>query len=153
MFKTGTKEERIMKLVCLLLMIVIFVLQFTPFWNFDGKGVSINGYVWFPHDHADLETYLKSNIDGFTVNQVVLMPVIQLVACVVGIILFMAQGSNPLVALVSLVCSIGGIWGFLAEPAFRLGTNWVLQLVLNILMLLSSVAVLVLGLKDLKSEK
>jgi len=49
-------------LICALLMIILLVLHFAPFWTYgeNGETASIQGYVWFPTDHGALEKYIQA---------------------------------------------------------------------------------------------
>ena len=129
------EKSRICNIIGIVLMGALLVLHFRPFWNYDGISTSIQSYVWFPSDHAALESYIAGQVGGeYSINSIVLMPVIVLVATVVGIVLNISMSDNPLVSLVPIGCGIVGIWGYLTKPAFQLGTNWMLHLVVCIAM-------------------
>ena len=96
---------------------------------------SIQSYVWFPTDHAALESYIAGQVGGdYSINSIILMPIIVLVTTVAGIILCVAMSDNLLIGLIPLGCGLVGIWGYLSKAAFQLGTNWVLHLVICIAM-------------------
>ena len=71
-------------------------------------------------------------------GQIIGMPILVLVSGAVGIVLCIIKAKSALVSLLPAICGISGIWGFLAVPAFQLGSNWVVSLVLCIAVLLVS---------------
>lgn len=129
------EKSRIFNIICIVLMGVLLVLHFMPFWSYDGMSTSIQSYIWFPTDHAALESYLSGQVGGaYSINSILLMPIIVLVTTVVGIILNIAMSDNLFVSLVPLGCGLVGIWGYLSKAAFQLGTNWGLHLAVCVAM-------------------
>lgn len=128
-------KAKICNILCIVLMGVLLVLHFMPFWSYDGISTSIQTYVWFPTEHADLGTYIAGQVGGdYNINSIVLMPVLVLVLTVIGIVLCIIKSENLFVGLLPLGCGLIGIWGYLSKAAFRLGTNWVLHLMVCIAM-------------------
>lgn len=129
------KKTKICNIMCIVLMAILFILHFMPFWSYDGMSTSIQSYVWFPTDHTELETYIAGQVGGdYSINSIILMPVIVLVTTVVGMVLCTIKPNNSWMALIPLGCGLAGIWGYLSKAAFRLGTNWVLHLIICIAM-------------------
>ncbi len=130
------EKSRICNIICVLLMGVLLVLQFLPFWSYDGMSTSIQSYVWFPTDHAALNTYIAGSVGGeYSINSIVLMPILVLVTAVIGIVLCITMSDNIFVGLLPLGCGLAGIWGYLTKAALQLGTNWGLHLAVCIGML------------------
>lgn len=134
------KKTKICNITCIVLMTILFILHFMPFWSYDGMSTSIQSYVWLPSDHAALETYIAGQVGGdYSINSIVLMPVIVLVTTVAGIVLCVIKPDNFWVGLIPLGCGFAGICGYLSKAAFRLGTNWVLHLIVCIAMVVAAV--------------
>lgn len=134
------KKSKTCNIVCILLMGVLLILHFMPFWSYDGMSTSIQSYLWFPSDHVSLDTYIAGQIGGeYNINSIVFMPILVLLTTVVGIALCIAMPDNFLVGIVPLCCGIIGVWGYLTKAAFQLGTNWVLHLVVCIAMIAAAV--------------
>ena len=130
------EKSKICNIICILLMGALLVLHFMPFWSYDGMSTSIQSYVWFPTDHAALESYIAGQVGGeYNINSIILMPVIVIVATVVGIVLCLSMSDNFFVGLVPLGCGLVGAWGYLTKAAFQLGTNWGLHLAVCIAMI------------------
>lgn len=146
------KKNKICNYVCIALMAILFVLQFMPFWSYDGVSVSIQSYVWFPANHTTLDTYIGSQISGYSINDIVWMPVITLVATVGGIILFVKAPDNAYVGIVPLICGIIGTWAYMTKEPLHLGTNWVLHLVVCIAMVVVSFLRTIWIIKEKKSS-
>ena len=139
---------QIASFICAALSLLIVILQFTPFWQFDGGSVSIASYISFPTDHKEVTDYLTATLgDGYSINQIVVMHVLQLVLGVAGAVLCLMKSSSPLVVLVPAVTGAVGIWGFLSKPAYRLGGNWVFQLIIGIVLTVFAIVSLVYHLK------
>lgn len=120
-----------------------------PFWSYEGLSTSIQTYIWFPSDHAQLETYLASQVGGeFSINSILLMPILVLVMTVAGIVLCIWRWDIPYMSIIPLVCGMVGVWGYLTKPAFQLGSNWVLHLVVCIGMIASSALTLLFAAKN-----
>jgi len=144
------KRTDICTWVCGGLMLLLLILQFVPFWNVDGQGISISTYIWFPTNHPEVTSYMKGELgDSFAVNQIVLMPVIHLVACVVGMILCLMKKPVP-VWILAVIAGVAGIFGFAAGAAFRLGSAWVLHLLICIVLLVAGIYTLLLSTGKIK---
>ena len=85
-------KAKTFNIITIILMGVLLVLHFLPFWSYDGISTSIQSYVWFPTDHAPLESYIAGQVGGdYQINDIVLMPILVLVMTVIGIILCIAK--------------------------------------------------------------
>ena len=117
------------------LMLVILVFQFLPFWHYSTEGesfaTSIQTYIWFPGECRDLDDYLaeQTGNEDIEAGQILGMPILVLVSGAVGIVLCLIKAKSAIVSLLPAICGISGIWGFLSTPAFQLGSNWVVSLV------------------------
>lgn len=128
----STKKIKQCNLLCALLILGLLVCQFLPFWN----GVSIQKYVWFPSDNEAVGGIISEATGReFSVNDVVLMPVLVLLSGAVGIVLCLWKPEEIFSSIAGIICAVSGIWGYLAEPAFRLGSLWVLHFILCLLIL------------------
>lgn len=142
--RTNNGLARICNYICVVLMLVILIFQFMPFWHYTDDeetfDTSIQSYVWFPGEYRELDDYLEEATanEDYEVGQIIGMPILVLVSGAVGIVLCIIKAKSALVSLLPAICGISGIWGFLAVPAFQLGSNWVVSLVLCIAVLLVS---------------
>lgn len=110
---------------CVLLLAILVVLQFVPFWELNGEQVSIGGYVWLPTEHTELTAYFADKITPkFKVDSLVFSSLLQLVVPVVGIILFLYNRESIFVPCCTAAAGAGGVWSYLCKPAFRFGMNW-----------------------------
>lgn len=137
--------------VCAVLMLLLVVLQFLPFWHYTANdaeaAASIQAYIWFPDDHKALESYLAEQIDGYSINSIVLMPILHLLLGVTGLVLCLKMCSHPLVALFPTTVGGVGLWGFLSQAALRMGSMWWLQLLICLMLTGMGVYALIVGLK------
>ena len=139
---------QIANFICAALSLLIIILQFTPFWNFDGGSLSISSYIWFPSDHTDLTAYLTAELrNDYSINSIVAMPILVLVGGAAGAALCVIKSKTPYTLLIPAFVGAVGAWGFLTKPAYQLGGNWVLQLIICIVLLVFAVAALVYGIK------
>lgn len=136
------KTKRICCYICAVLMLLLLVLQFMPFWHYGEQGelsASINAYIWLPSEYKDLTKHLTAAIgEDYSINQVLIMPIVTLILEVCGIGFCLARRDHTITRVFPAACGLVGIWGYLAEPAFRLGANWGVHLIVCIAMLLVS---------------
>ena len=133
------------------LMLVIIVLQFFPFWNVDGKSISVAAYMWWPEKNAELTTFMRTELANpqFDVRNILNAAFFQLASAGFGIYWYLTKKNNPAIVVVPIVCAVFGITAYLFNPAYRYGGNWVIQLVINVVLLVLSVIKLVKILKNL----
>lgn len=130
------EKTKIFNWVCVVLMGLIIVLQMLPFWKYDASlpGVAIQQYVWLIPDNMDVQEYLAPYVvvnGKHFINSVIGMPLLVLASGLVGIVLNL-RNNNVYTTLLPLFCGAIGVWGYLALPAFQLGTAWVLHLIVCI---------------------
>ena len=142
------KKSKVTNYVCIAFMGLLLILQFMPFWSYDGMKTSIQSMVWAPSDHEQLEMYFVSQLGDFWINDIVLMPVVVLVASIGGIILHIMKPQAKWNFIFPVLCGIIGCWGYLARPEFQLGTNWMLHLMVCILTLAIGIITFVVKCKD-----
>ena len=119
------------------LMFILVILQFVPFWRYQGESLSIAGYIWRPYEHSEFTSLFKSYFGkGFKISLMFAMPMVAtLVANTVGTVLCAIKYSSKAVYLLPVVSAVAGIYGYLAAPAFQLGSSWIIHLVLYILVM------------------
>lgn len=138
MSKKSSVNTSVLSILCAALMLILLVLQFMPFWQYGDPAttVSIQGYIWFPGDHTGLDKALQESVSAdYSINDVLLMPILTLVLGAAGIVMCLIKSSNPFMSLLPVACGLVGVWGYLSSPAFHLGANWVLHLIICILIL------------------
>ena len=57
------------KWITVVLLVEVLVFQFTPFWKYDGKAVSIASYLWFPDDNKDFEEAYKAELSDKVIEE------------------------------------------------------------------------------------
>lgn len=123
------------------LMLALVVLQFVPFWRYQGESLSIAGYVWRPYEHSEFTSLFKSYFGkSFKVSLFFALPMaITLIANAIGTVLCFLKQDSTALYLLPVVSAMIGIYGFLSAPAYQLGSSWIVHLILNILMLITGV--------------
>lgn len=131
-------STKIINWICVLLILVMVVLLFTPYWTYTAKEknpdtgkredvvkeISINDYVWFPGNHKNMTKEFQKLYEeksDFWINDLVLAPVlVLLLGTVVGVI-SLWYANIPLSAILALV--LGGLstHSYLTRPEFGLG--------------------------------
>lgn len=151
MFENSKKVTSICNYICAGLMLLLLLLQFTPFWKYGSEKISIQSYVWFPTSHTDLTSYLAEKLgESYAIEQIISMPIWTLVLGVCGLVLCLIWHQKFLCALIPAACGAIGIWGYMTKSAFQLGTNWGLHLAVCVIMLLTAAFAFVINLKELK---
>lgn len=142
---SSSRVTSICNIACAVLMLILLVLQFMPFWTVEteegANSVSIQSFIWFPGDHGDLEDSLGATLgnEEFSVNDVLGMPILVLVAGAAGVVLCLIKSGSGFASILPAICGVAGVWGFLAKPAFRLGSTWQIQLALSAVILVLAI--------------
>lgn len=139
-------------LVCALLLMILFILQFTPFWQYGeaGESCSISSYVWFPSDQKELESWLGAQAEDHDLNSFVGMPILTLVLSAAGAVLCLIKPDNGWTALLPTACGLFGAIGYLTTPALKLGMGWTWHLLLCIALLVLGVFGLVQWIREIR---
>lgn len=147
MNKNVATYAKIFNYVCAVLMLVLLITQFLPFWECpqceDGTA-SISDYVWFPHHHEGITKGIMKDLYGkkFEVAQVVLTPLVILVSSVLTIFLCVKNAHKPLYAIIPAIGGAFGVVGYLTTPGLQAGANWVLHMALSAVVLVCALVVL-----------
>lgn len=151
------RKNKLVNWTCIALMAIMIVLQFMPFWCYgdqETQTASINGYIWFPNDHKELNHYLKTIAGSdFEVDQILLMPIFNLLAGFFGILLCLTKPHTPIIKILPAACGLVGLWGYLTEPVFRLGTNWGIHLLVCAALLIVAGGFLFCYIRDIKNGR
>jgi len=149
-----SNRTSVCNVICAVLLLILLVFQFTPFWHYGEDAsiaTSINGYIWFPTENTQLENYLKEQLNSdFSVESILAMPIIVLLAGAIGFVLCLIKADNPIVSLLPAAAGAVGVWGYLTKGAFKLGANWQIHLILCFAILVIALVSLISGLKDIK---
>lgn len=126
---------RKLSLTAAILMLLMVALTGLSYFSYDGGRVSISGYVWFPTEHAEFETYLASQIEGYNVNDAVGIPIFIQIFGVVCAALLIWKGDKPWTAWTSVGYGLIGGIGYLSSSFLKLGGAWGLHLALLVIIL------------------
>lgn len=136
---------------CAVVMLLLVVLLFVPFWNTGEETVSINSYVWMPSEQKGLESYFADALgEKPDINEVVTAPVFLLLLGVLGAPLCIIMGQSTFGSLLGIPFGIVGIWGYATCPVLQLGALWELHLALCIAALALSLGALISGLRKIR---
>lgn len=148
MLKTMEGRTKVFNYVCAALTLILLVLQFTPFWNYNGQSASINGYVWMNPQDTEIASWFTSQLGtSVNVNSVVISSVLVLLLGAAGAVLCVMKSHINLMALLPAAASLCGIYAFALKPVFRLGSTWIIQLILCIAILAISILTIVSSFK------
>ena len=119
------------------LMLVLVILHFIPYWHYQGESVSLAGYLWRPYEHTAFTTVFRSYFGkGFKVSLLFALPLaLTLVVNAVGTVLCTLMSTHRVVWLVPIASGILGLYAFLCHPAYRLSGLWLPHVILYALVL------------------
>lgn len=134
--------------ICAVLMIVLLLTQFLPFWecvgckNHENKLISISAYLWFTDDHKPVtenmtDVYLEYFGAGlkdengksykFRANDVSETPVAIVIATVVCLFMCFWKPQKVYATVSALIGGAYGIYGYLTNLALQCGRNWMIH--------------------------
>lgn len=146
MLKSLDGRTKLCNYVCALLTLCLLIFQFTPFWNFGSDSLSINGYVWLDTSNTEIANWFTSQLgSAVNINSIVLTSVLVLLFGAAGLVLCLMKSDIGLVALLPAVSALSGIYAFVLKPVFRLGSTWIIQLIICIAILAFAVMAIVFG--------
>jgi len=155
MKKNPIRLRKTMNILCAVLMLVLLVCQFLPFWSIDGDAASIAGFIWLPFDHEGLTSHFQTTLNDpdFYAGKIVLMNAIVIAASAIGTIFCLSHSEDWWSTIFPGVCGIFGVISYLAVPAYRMGSAWLLHLLLSIGILLLAAIAFYPWLKEKIAEK
>jgi len=143
MFKTAGRYSQILTYVTVALMLVLFLLQFLPFYSSaDGSDVvSMQGYVWWPLEHKDVtKVFTDAYGRDWDAAQMVLMPVLVLVCACVGAFFELKNPKKLWPCTFPLIGSGSAVFFYLTNPIYQMNGIWVLQFAVAVLALATTIA-------------
>lgn len=131
--------------ICAVLLVLLLITQFLPFYACDckkgceGDGtISLSEYVWFPEDHEKgITKALKAEFGKeYELNDIVLIPVVILVAGVIGIYMCATNARKSWVSVFPIIAGVAGVFGYMSSPILQTGNNWMLHWVAALVVLI-----------------
>ena len=161
MKKTVANPKVVVSFVSALIMLAILVMMFVPYWSYTGlnedtfepeaKETSINGYLWFPSDHSELEDAFNEGNTGDAIDgNTIALPIgMQILFGAFGLVLCLWKPKVTAVAWLTIACGVFGIYGYAFVSALRMTSAalWIINLVLSIAAVVAGVVRIVLGYK------
>lgn len=144
MLKTLVERTKKCSYVCAILTVILLILQFVPFWSFEGDTLSISGYVWLDSSNPQFAQYVLHNTGAeANVNPVIFMSVFIILFGILGAAAGFWKPKNGYVTLVADIAALAGIVFFIADPMLRLSFMWIIQFIVCIAILVFSVLAIV----------
>ena len=140
----------LLNIVCAVLMLAVFVLQFVPYFIVGDKSLSIQSYVWFSTHHNDVTRVLSKVTDArFPANELAMTAVLSLVMGLLAPILCIKNSKKLGMAIMyvaaGLVCGIG----YLTSPVFQTNDLWIVMAAANLAAVALSIPAMVLIAKNI----
>ncbi len=114
------------------------------------KKLSILGYVGFPYEVEDFSEEMTYRIENFYINDVVLVPIILLVLCILGIVMCVMKKDKLSAGIVPAVLGVVGVIGYLTSDFLKLGDKYTVHIVLYAVIFVVAVLHIVLSAKKAK---
>lgn len=153
MLKSLSGRTKLWNYVCVFFTLCLLILQFVPFWHFGTDSMSIGSYVWLDCDNPEMARWFSAQLGAAPkINSIVISSVPLLLLGVLGIIFCIIKPNTGFATLLPAASALFGLYGFAFEPAFRLGSTWIVQLILCLLMLASAVMAMMYGTKSRKQR-
>lgn len=114
------------------------------------KHLSILGYVGFPYEVEDFSEEMTYRIENFYINDVVLIPIILLVLCIIGIVMCALKKDKLSAGIVPAILGVVGVVGYLTSDFLKLGDKYTVHIVLFAVIFAVAVLHIVLSAKKAK---
>lgn len=114
------------------------------------KHLSILGYVGFPYEVEDFSEEMTYRIENFYINDVVLIPIILLVLCIIGIVMCALKKDKLSAGIVPAILGVVGVVGYLTSDFLKLGDKYTVHIVLFAVIFVVAVLHIVLSAKKAK---
>lgn len=145
-----TESTVLFNRICAALSFLLIVMQFLPFWTYAGESgnitASISSYIWLPYNHEALTASFTESIANYDIINIVTRSVLILVLGIVSILFCLMKSNSRYTSILPTLCGIIGVWAYLSNTALRMGSGWILHLVLSVLLLLVGAVTLLKGL-------
>ena len=106
----------ISKYASLALMVVVFALQFVPFWD----GVSIARFLAFPEK---VTATVKEVIGGpINIDEIVVPVACQLVGSLIGVLVYLKKKPGMFAGLIPMIAGGAGVLAYLLKSAYQAGS-------------------------------
>lgn len=154
MLKSFKVKTRVCNVVCALLALCLLILQFTPFWDYGSGSMSISGYVWLDCSNTEIASWFSTQLGSESnINSIVITAVLVLLLGAASVIVCLIKSDIGLASLLPAATSLCALYAFAFKPVFRLGSTWIIQLVLSVVMLVFAVMAIVYGFKKNEQEE
>ena len=114
------------------------------------KHLSILGYVGFPYEVEDFSEEMTYRIENFYINDVVLIPIILLVLCIIGIVMCALKKDKLSAGIVPAILGVVGVVGYLTSDFLKLGDKYTVHIILFAVIFVVAVLHIVLSAKKAK---
>lgn len=153
MTKSFYGRTKLCNYLCAVLTLCLLILQFTPFWRFGENSISINGYVWLDCSNSEIANWFSSQLGSApNINSIVITAVLVLLLGIAGVVLCIMKSNVGFAALLPAAASLSALYAFAFKPVFRLGSTWLIQLLICILILAAAAMSVIFGLQKNKQE-
>ena len=133
-------------------MLLMLVMQWFPFWSYEGRSVSIGAYFWLPKTYKDMDNFLVSVMPDYHVNSFAYIFLIITLVSVAGIVLALWKSKFMLVSLFPLAAGVLGVYAFSTRVILQMGSTWIVQLLLYAVMALLAVMAFVIDIMEKKKK-
>ena len=139
---------------CALLLVALLILQFIPFFEYEGEKVSLAQYLWLTYEYKPLTRYFDKEFDTETnLKDMMWVPLGIFVLCVVGPVLYIFNRDKLVAPVCAIICGGVTVFGFLTIPVFQTGKTWVIQVAVGALMIVVGIVAVAFKVIVTKKEK
>lgn len=120
--------------VCAFLLLIMLILQFVPFWHYEGGAASISTYLWFSTKNVAVTSMLKAALGKtFEVGQIVIGCIAVLASTLAGLVTCIFGQKSIGAPMTAILAGVVGIAAYLLVPALQQGAFWYVHLAVSVL--------------------
>jgi len=131
-------NRALLSLLCAGILLIFFVMMHTPYFNIETDRASIQGIVWFPANHEEIQSVFAERIEDYNINQYIRVPLLLSLLSIASMILCVWKRGKLIAAIVITITAVYGLIEYISSPFLSLGNPYGVHITLLLMLLLLS---------------
>ncbi|MBE5818891.1 MAG: hypothetical protein E7312_07540 [Clostridiales bacterium] len=147
-----TEKNALLRTLCIVLLAVLLILQFLPYWHIDDESASIHTLVWLPNNYQGILTNFKTLAGpSFKMDSWVWIPIILLLTEVLGIFFLISRPESFYGYVLAVACGVVGSIAYIADIVLHSGSIWYIHFAICVLITVMAITLSIRLIKGVKN--